>query len=252
MAAFGFAPAVSAADAAGTDQAQVSARRGAKRGAKKKASTCTKRRSGKRRGGRARGRRSVAAEVSGARGKRGKGGKGGKRAKSCPTKRAAPKREDSGGRRERPSSDPRERRREREEEKGRHRPTPPRPTAPAKVAPADGTYTAAGAPGLTITISGDGTRGRLVATVAKSDFDEAVCQTDDIPVDVPLELSRSNDGRSGVIGNQQLPGNGTAAVLGFIAADGSFGINLNTTRPYAPNPGSTCAAYTRLTGTLAR
>ncbi|MDW5598627.1 hypothetical protein VSS74_29975 [Conexibacter stalactiti] len=246
--ALALAPAVSTA-AAGTGVAQVSAKSGAKRGAKKKASTCTKRRSGKRRGGRA--RRSAAAETS-ARGKRGKSGKGRKRAKGCSTKRAAPKREDSGGRRdERPSRDPSERRREREEAKGRHRPTPQRPTAPVKVAPADGTYTATGAPGLSFTISDDGTRGRIVATVAKSDFSEAVCQTADVAVDVPIEISRST-GRSGLIGDQQLPGGGVASILGFVAADGSFGVTISTSRPYAPNPGSTCSAFTRLTGTLTR
>lgn len=239
--ALAFAPAASAAGAAGSDAAQTSANRG-----KRKASTCTKRRAAKGRRGRA--RRSVAAEASA----RGSSRKGRKRTKSCSTKRATPKRDDS-ARGDRPSRDPRERRRQREEEKGRRRPTPAKPTTPAKLAPADGTYTVASVPGLTVTISGDGTRGRIVATVPKSDFDEAVCQTEDIPVDVPLELSRSNDAsRSGVIGNQQLPGDGTVSVLGFVAADGSFGVSLNTTRPYLPNPGSTCAAFTRLTGTLTR
>jgi hypothetical protein len=55
-----------------------------------------------------------------------------------------------------------------------------------------------------------------------------------------------------VIGAQQLPGGGTASVLGSVARDGSFGISLSTNRPYAPDPTATCAASTRLEGTLTR
>jgi hypothetical protein len=256
------APAAHAASAAGGD-AQVSARKGR---ARQKAGRCTTGRRGARRGrGKAR-RSDAAAQASarGAKGRRGRRGAGGKRGKRCG--RAAPKRGNGGGSqgggggergggrdrdRGRPES-PSERRREREEEKGRRRPEPARPTAPVARIPEDGSYSAAAEPGMTLTIAGDGKSGRLLYTVPRGDFSEALCQTEDVAVSIPLEFSPSEGSRSGVIGAQQLPGGGTASVLGSVARDGSFGISLSTNRPYAPDPTATCAASTRLEGTLTR
>lgn len=232
--------------ATGTGEvAQASAKQGAKGKAKgkQKARACTKAKRGK---GRGKARRSSAEAQASAK----KGAKGKRRAKRCATRRAAPKKRGDDGRR--PSSDPRERRREREEAKGRRRPTAPKPAAPVRVAPADGSYTAAAAPGLTFTISDGGTRGRIAYTVPKSDFDGTVCQTDDVVVAVPIELSRSNDGGSGMIGSQQLPGGGSASILGSVSGAGAFTVTISTNRPYAPDPTATCSASSRLTGTLVR
>lgn len=239
------APAASPAAPGSADsaQAQVSAK---KRGGKKKASTCTKRRSAK--GKRDKPRRGAAAAEASAR-------KGKKRAKRCATRRSTPKRQSGNDRRQRPSRDPRERRRQREEAKGGHggRPHPTRPTprAPATVVPADGTYTSAAVPGLTFTISGGGRSGRILYTVPKSAFSEVVCQTEDVAVDLPVEISRST-GRSGVIGDEQLPGGGLVDVLGFVDATGAFGFSLGASHPYAADPSATCSANVRLEGTLAR
>ncbi|MDO8209579.1 hypothetical protein [Conexibacter sp. CPCC 206217] len=251
------APLAGAADSAASSDgvAQASARRG--KNGKKRAATCTaKRGKGKpgkgKRGSGKRGR----AIASAAKGKRGKA-KG--KPKRCSKTKATPKQKpnanrpsDRHDRKQGRPSNPRERREQRERERNDRRPTPPTRRAPTVLAPADGIYTAAAAPGLTVTISARGTSARIVYTVAKADFSDAVCQTQDVAVDVPAQLSPSTGG-SGITGHVLLlAGTGTADVLGKIAADGTFSLNVNVLVPYAANPGATCSGSKFLTGVLAR
>lgn len=247
------APVAVATDGAASSDgvAQASAKRGKK--GKKKAATCKakKGKTGNGKAGKGKRGRAIASAAKGSRGKKKSKPKSCSKAKATPKpKPDANRPSDHDDRKQRPSN-PRERREQRERERNDRRPTPPARRAPTVFAPADGTYTAAAVPGLTMTISARGTRARVLYTLAKADFSGALCQTQDVAVDLPAELSRSTDG-SGIMGHALLAGGSTADVLGKVGVDGTFSFTVSVLSPYPPDPSATCSGSRFLTGVLTR
>lgn len=130
---------------------------------------------------------------------------------------------------------------------------PPAPTIKDMV-PADGTYTAAAAPGLTVTISAGGTQARVVYTVPKTAFStECQAHTEGVLVDLSGELSPSQSTQRGYImfnDSRPMPDSRSWGVQGSIGKDGSFTMSVTAGFPYPPDPNASCSGYAQLTGQL--
>lgn len=242
------ANATAAASAGASGDAQAAA----KKKAKKKAAKCKAKKKAKGKG-KAKGRRSLAA--ASAKGKaKAKGRKGKRRGCGKAKRKATPRPRGIERRRMRSPHAEKllERFRERQE---RRESRPPAPTIKDMV-PEDGTYTAAAAPGLTVTISAGGTQARVAYTVPKTAF-STQCQahTEGVLVDLSGELSPSQSTQRGYVmfdDSRPMPDSRRWSVNGSIGKDGSFQLSVSASFPYPPDPNASCSGYAQLTGQLVR
>jgi hypothetical protein len=252
----------SIAGAAAPD-AQTAAKAKKKTGKKKAAKCKTAKKKGKAKGkakGKGKARKSLAADAA-AKGKskaKGKGKKKGK--KKCGKAKAKGKSKGKSPQRYRSPLD----KMILEQFKARPKPPAPKPVPTIKdMVPADGTYTAASAPGLTVTISGDSKNARVVYTVPTAEF-EPLCQAhvtgDGVVVDLSGPLIPSQSTKRGSlqlhesqsINHPTIPAHNTWSVSGSIGKDGSFTLNVGASFPYPPDLWATCSGTSHLTSTLAK
>lgn len=240
----------SIAGAAAPD-AQTAAKAKKKTGKKKAAKCKTAKKKGKAKS-KGKARKSLAAD-SAAKGKaKGKGkGKGKKKAKKkCgKAKKKAPKR----NRRVRTPYE--QKLIEKFRERAESRPKPVKQPTIEDMVPADGTYTSAAAPGLTVTISGGSKNARVVYTVPKANF-SVLCQAhitgDGVAVDISGPLSPSQSTKRGYLQLHKYDAQGSRGVNGSIGKDGSFTLNVDAGFAYPPDPNATCSGYSSLAGTLVK
>ncbi len=228
-----------------------------KKAGKKKAAKCkTAKKKAK---GKAKARKSLAAAESAAKKGKAKGKKKAKRkcAKAKPKPKVAPRKRSRNPIAERIAEKMRERREQMEE----RRRNAPKPLTLPDVTLADGTYTSASAPGLTVTISGGSSQARVQYTVPKSAFD-TTCQahTEGEAVDVSGEISISQSTKRGFlmlhasqVVNPTIGASRSQSVTGSIGQDGSFQLTIQASFPYPPDQGATCSSTSpALAGTLTK
>ncbi len=233
-----------------------------KKAGKKKAAKCKAAK--KKAKGKAKARKSLAAADSAAKKGKAKGKRKAKR--KCAKAKAKPKPKSN------PKTSPRkrvrnpyeqrmvDRYRERREQMEERRQNAPKPLTLQDVAPADGTYTTATAPGLTVTVSGNSTQARVQYTVPKSAYD-AACQAETAgeAVDITGGFSIAHETKRGFLMlHASQPVTATTqrsqSVTGSIGKDGTFTLTISASFPYAANPGANCSETPGppLTGTLVK
>ncbi len=135
------------------------------------------------------------------------------------------------------------------------RPKPVKPPTIEDMVPADGTYTSAAAPGLTVTISGKSTNARVVYTVPKAQYSpncQAHIAGDGVAVDISGPLTPSQSTKRGYLQLYKSQGNDSWSVNGSIGKDGSFTFTVDASFAYPPDPNATCSGYLPLAGTLVK
>lgn len=255
IAALALAVAVPAGASSGAaPDARATAAKGKKKGAKKKAAKCkTAKQKGRAKG---KARKSLAAADAAAKGKgKAKGKKKAKRkcakpkAKANPTPKTSPRKRARSPYEQRLVERYMEKRQQMEE---RRNSRPPTPTL-QDVAPVDGTYTAASAPGLTVTVSDNSTQARVTYTLAKTAFHGEVCQTKDVAIDVSGAMSYSQSaGKAYLSASFSAPNGDSRSVTGYLGKDGSFQLGASASYEEPPGAGSYCSGNTQLTGLLVK
>ncbi len=235
----------SIAGAAAPD-AQTAAAKAKKKAGKKKATKCkTAKKKGKAKG-KGKARKSLATDAaakSKAKGKK-------KAKKKCgKAKKKAPKRN------RRVRSPYEQKLIEKFKERAESKPKPVKQPTIQDMVPADGTYTSAAAPGLTVTISGGSKNVRVVYTVPKAQYDSN-CQShvagDGVSVDISGPLTPSQSTKRGYLQLHKYDAQGSQGVDGSIGKDGSFTFTVNASFAYPPDPNATCSGYSSLAGTLVK
>jgi hypothetical protein len=257
--------AAAGAAASASDGAQAAQKgKAKKKAAKKKAAKCKAAKKKGKAKGKGKARRSAVADSAA---KRGKGkAKGKKKVKrNCGKAKGKSKPKVAPRRRARSPYEQKivDRYRERREQMEERRRQAQEPLTNQDVAPADGTYTAASAPGLTVAITGDSTHARVVYTVSPDAFD-ATCKphTAGEAVDItgPITISQSTKRGSLMLHASQPVGDpsvGAArsqSVTGSIGQDGSFDLSISASFPYPSDMNATCSAFPppKLAGTLVK
>ena len=110
--------------------------------------------------------------------------------------------------------------------------------------------TAAAAPGLTVTVSGNSTQARVTYTLPMTAFNGAECQTKDVAVDVSGALSLSQTGKAYLMADVSEPNGNRRSATGYLGKDGSFQLGVSAMYEEPPGAGSFCSGSTQLTGTL--
>jgi hypothetical protein len=256
VAALALALGAGSATAAVDGGAQTAAK---KKAGKKKAAKCKAAK--KKAKGKAKARKSHAVADSAAKKKAGK--KKGKAKCAKPKAKAKPK--SSPRKRVRNPYEQRivDRYRERREQMEERRRNAPKPLTLPDVVPADGTYTSASAPGLTVTISANSTQARVQFVVPKEAFDAGVCrdgtQGEAVDITGPISISQSTKrGHLMLHASQPVdPSKGayrSQDVTGSIGKDGSFDLSIGASFPAPTDLNATCSAFPppRATGTLVK
>lgn len=135
------------------------------------------------------------------------------------------------------------------------KPKPVKPPTIQDMVPADGTYTSASAPGLTVTISGGSKNVRVVYTVPKAQYD-SLCQAhvagDGVLVDISGPLTPSQSTKRGYLQLYKSESGNSWSADGSIGKDGSFTLSVNASFAYPLDPNATCSGYSSLAGTLVK